>query len=390
MKNRTQSFDCSIAAKTVWISLRHGGGLQEPASVYVRCEERDCQYVDLNQAPCPLRIDMFADGSDRRVADHLTTCAGARHCYACLTELLGVTHDQVRRASWRLKDAEGFSIRPSRCVRCQRRRVTIALGRTAAQSGPLAGTAAAAPLDLSTPSALEMEDKDVVDAAVNALEKHLRGSSGYALCAHCLARDLKVSAAAVRDAMWRLEAHEAFQIHTAQCVSCLLWKRVIRYEDHAKQLAPAGRVIKFLVDSPGLTYCPSCVAFATDLGLGEATRLLTYLESVQQFQRRAFPCVACGRGQSSFGFIGGDIADAARPSEVPDVRSGDTRYRGFRIDLLSFQAAQKWRPFALIKAPAGTLAPKAPPIVMDLTATQIEADELAASRAREWIDGRFP
>lgn len=364
--------------------------MQEPASVYVRCEERDCQYVDLNQAPCPLRVDMFADGSDRRVADHLTTHAGERYCYACLTELLGVTHDQVRRASWRLKDAEGFSIRPSRCVGCQRRRVTIALGRSEARNGSLHGTVAAVPLDLSAPAALEMEDGDVVDTAVGALEQHLRASVGYAFCAHCLARDLKVSTAAVRDAMWRLEGHEAFPIRTAQCVSCLLSKRVIRYEDPAKESDPPGRVIKFLIDSPGLTYCSSCVAFATDVGLGEAKRLLTYLEAVEQFQRRGSPCAACGRWQSSFGFIGGEIADAARVSELTDVLSGHTQYRGFRIDLLSFRTAEGWRPFALVKASAGALAPEAPPIVLDLTPTKVEADELAATRARAWIDKRFP
>ena len=126
MKNRSQPFECSIAGKSVGISLRHGGGLQEPDTVYVRCDERDCQYVDLNQAPCPLRVDMFADGSDRRVVEYLSQHAGERVCYACLTEILSVTHDQVRRASWRLKDEAGFTIRPARCVACRRRRVTIA------------------------------------------------------------------------------------------------------------------------------------------------------------------------------------------------------------------------------------------------------------------------
>ena len=46
--------DCRIANKTVRITWRHGGGLLEPAKAYVRCDERDCQYADLNEPPCPL------------------------------------------------------------------------------------------------------------------------------------------------------------------------------------------------------------------------------------------------------------------------------------------------------------------------------------------------
>src|ERR687892_1102761 len=124
MKNRAQPFHCGIAGKVVGISLRHGGGLREPDRVYVRCEERDCQYVDQNEPPCPLRVDMFADGSDRRITAYLTKHTGTRVCYACLTTEVEVSHDQVRRASWRLKEEPGFTIRPARCGLCHYRRGT--------------------------------------------------------------------------------------------------------------------------------------------------------------------------------------------------------------------------------------------------------------------------
>src|SRR5262245_22119619 len=163
MKTRPRAFDCAIAGKSVGISLRHGGGLQEPPHVYVRCDERDCQYCDLNEPPCPLRIEMFADGSDRRVADHLTAFAGTRVCYACLTEALGVTHEQVRRASWRLKDVDGFSIRPSRCAMCQRRRVTIGFPRR--ESDAVRRDLTPAPT-----GPLEREEDEVVAAATRALD----------------------------------------------------------------------------------------------------------------------------------------------------------------------------------------------------------------------------
>ena len=132
----------------------------------------------------------------------------------------------------------------------------------------------------------------------------------------------------------------------------------------------AVRIIKFLVESPGLAYCAACVAFAADVGLADAKRLLGYLDAVAQFHRREAPCAACGRWQANIGFIGSD-ADAPRLAEVADVLSGHTRYRAFRIDLLSFRTGDGWRPFALVKGPTGALAPEALPIVMDLTPTKI-------------------
>lgn len=124
-----------------------------------------------------------------------------------------------------------------------------------------------------------------------------------------------------------------------------IWiKRVIPYEDQAKESVPPGRRDQVPIDSPGLTYC----------------------------------------------FIGGEIADAARVSELTDVLSGHTKYRGFRIDLLSFPTAERWRPLVLVKASAGALVAEAPPIVVDLTPTKVEADELVATRARARIDKRFP
>src|SRR5207248_3121859 len=131
MKRGLQPFECGIAGKTVGISFRHGGGVLEPQAPYVLCDERDCQYVDLNQPPCPLRVEMFADGSDERIGDYLRTHRGVHFCYACLAREIAVTHDQLRRASWRLKDVDGWSIRPSRCALCRRRRVTIGVAEAA-------------------------------------------------------------------------------------------------------------------------------------------------------------------------------------------------------------------------------------------------------------------
>jgi len=72
------------------------------------------------------------------------------------------------------------------------------------------------------------------------------------------------------------------------------------------------------------------------------------------------------------------------------VAVGRVRHRGMRVDLLSFRTAEGWRPFALVKSPAGALVPDAPALVFDAAASKAEADEIAARYACEWIDKRWP
>jgi hypothetical protein len=72
---------CGIADAPVRVTLRHGRDLREPGRLYVRCEERDCQYVDVNEPPCPLRIDMFREHSDDLVRYYLAAFADVAVCY---------------------------------------------------------------------------------------------------------------------------------------------------------------------------------------------------------------------------------------------------------------------------------------------------------------------
>jgi hypothetical protein len=371
MKNRSRPFDCTIANKVVGITLRHGGGLQEPDRVYIRCDERDCQYVDLNQPPCPLKLEMFADGSDERVADFLGDRPGMRFCYACVTTTLEISHDQVRRASWRLKEDPGFSIRPSRCAGCNRRRVTVALegdglGRTAASAEPLE------------------------EASTQALSEYLRERAGFALCAHCLARELGTRPAAIRDAMWKLEVQPTFHIRTGQCVSCLLTKPSIRYEEAVTDLHAPRRVLDFLLQSAGRAFCATCVAFSTELGLADVRRVFQGLESAPVIRQGSGDCEACGRWQTVTRVVIQGEGHAERVAEVGEVLSGHVRYRGCRVDLLSFRSSGGWRPLALVRSGVGALVPDAPAILLGMMGTKIEADELAAAEARGWINKRFP
>jgi hypothetical protein len=120
--------DCAIAGKVVNIQFRAGQNILEPGRPYVRCSERDCQYVDLNQPPCPLRADMFFEHDESRaLREHFARHPGERFCYACLIEKLALPHAVLRRLASQLQADGGAVIRPSRCVACRGRRVTIAL-----------------------------------------------------------------------------------------------------------------------------------------------------------------------------------------------------------------------------------------------------------------------
>lgn len=394
MKSRPRPFDCSIAGKLVGISLRHGGGLQEPDRVYVRCEERDCQYVDENVAPCPLRVDMFADGSDDRVLDYLVQHTGTRVCYACLTDALEISHDQVRRASWRLKEESAFTIRPSRCALCRQRRVTI--GRAGAPAPVLAPGPASPRNETGARKPLPVEPVQVrrlerlPDPSAPDVATYLRARPGYSFCVHCLARELKTQPSLMREALWTLDPEPEFDVRTSQCVACLLSKRVIRYQEPTTETTRPRRVIEFLAQGSGQLFCPSCVAFSTDLPLTDVRRVLGELEGVEEFARRDASCASCGRWQSVIGMRAPAEVSPERLAELGALLDGHVRHRDLLIGVLSYRTSRGWRPFALVKTSAGAIVPQAPAILLGLMSSKLEADALAVQHAREWIDKQYP
>jgi hypothetical protein len=59
-----REFDCQVIQQRVIIALRRPpfGHPNSPGAVngyYVRCSERECQYVDQNLRPCPLNAGLF-------------------------------------------------------------------------------------------------------------------------------------------------------------------------------------------------------------------------------------------------------------------------------------------------------------------------------------------
>lgn len=62
-RNKSRRFHCDVVNEEVQIRLvrRRGRGFCAEALYFVQCDQADCQHVDENVPPCPLRLEMFAD-----------------------------------------------------------------------------------------------------------------------------------------------------------------------------------------------------------------------------------------------------------------------------------------------------------------------------------------
>jgi hypothetical protein len=58
---RPRDFWCPVVSEPVLIRLTRANQLRGPGDYFVQCNQADCQYVEINAAPCPLRVTMFAE-----------------------------------------------------------------------------------------------------------------------------------------------------------------------------------------------------------------------------------------------------------------------------------------------------------------------------------------
>ena len=56
----SKTFGCSVIEGTVTIVLQRRPAPSPGRPLFVRCSERDCQYVDVNAPPCPLTLALFS------------------------------------------------------------------------------------------------------------------------------------------------------------------------------------------------------------------------------------------------------------------------------------------------------------------------------------------
>lgn len=67
-KRRESNYFCTVVSENVEIALKNKPSLgrEFKSDLFVQCNQVECQYVDLNQAPCPLRLDLFAEEIENR------------------------------------------------------------------------------------------------------------------------------------------------------------------------------------------------------------------------------------------------------------------------------------------------------------------------------------
>ena len=66
-KRREKDYFCAVVSENVKITLKNKSSLFDKSkNLFVQCNQLECQYVDLNQSPCPLRLDLFAEEIEGR------------------------------------------------------------------------------------------------------------------------------------------------------------------------------------------------------------------------------------------------------------------------------------------------------------------------------------
>jgi hypothetical protein len=65
---RAKNYFCTAISESVQITLKNKPSFsgESKTELFVQCNQLECQYVDLNQSPCPLRLDLFAEEIERR------------------------------------------------------------------------------------------------------------------------------------------------------------------------------------------------------------------------------------------------------------------------------------------------------------------------------------
>jgi hypothetical protein len=67
-KHWQKDYYCTVVSEDVEIALKNKTSLsiESKNEPFVQCNQLDCQYVDLNQSPCPLRLDLFTEEIEKR------------------------------------------------------------------------------------------------------------------------------------------------------------------------------------------------------------------------------------------------------------------------------------------------------------------------------------
>ena len=67
-KRYEKDYFCTVVSEDVEVTLKSKPPLifGSKNELFVQCNQLECQYVDHNQSPCPLRLDLFAEEIEKR------------------------------------------------------------------------------------------------------------------------------------------------------------------------------------------------------------------------------------------------------------------------------------------------------------------------------------
>ena len=67
-KRWEKKYYCTVVFENVEIALKNKTSLsfETKNELFVQCNQLECQHVDLNQSPCPLRLDLFSEEIEKR------------------------------------------------------------------------------------------------------------------------------------------------------------------------------------------------------------------------------------------------------------------------------------------------------------------------------------
>jgi len=67
-RRRQKDYFCALVSEDVEIGLKNKAPISRESrtELFVQCNQLECQYVDLNEPPCPLSLDLFAEEVGKR------------------------------------------------------------------------------------------------------------------------------------------------------------------------------------------------------------------------------------------------------------------------------------------------------------------------------------
>ena len=63
----SKSFTCGVVTENVTITLCRRNSMAGRGKLFVACSEKDCQYIDANELPCPLTLALFTEEINERM-----------------------------------------------------------------------------------------------------------------------------------------------------------------------------------------------------------------------------------------------------------------------------------------------------------------------------------